>query len=38
MGFDVQILKEKSDTIDHEHLNYFNTGLLKIYLINVDIR
>ena len=24
MGFDIQILKEKSDSIDHEHLNYFN--------------
>ena len=29
MGFDVQILKEKSDTIDHEHLNYFNTESIK---------
>ena len=24
MGFDIQILKTKSDSIDHEHLNYFN--------------
>ena len=24
LGFDVQVLKEKSETIDHEHLNYFN--------------
>lgn len=24
MGFDIQILQEKSDTVDHEHLNYFN--------------
>lgn len=23
-GFDVQLLKKYSDTIDHEHLNYFN--------------
>ena len=24
MGFDIQVLKEKSDSIDHEHINYFN--------------
>jgi hypothetical protein len=24
MGFDIQVLQEKSETIDHEHLNYFN--------------
>jgi len=23
-GFDIQVLREISDTIDHEHLNYFN--------------
>ncbi|MAJ45212.1 MAG: methyltransferase type 11 [Candidatus Marinimicrobia bacterium] len=29
MGFDVQLLRDKSDTIDHEHLNYFNTSSIK---------
>ena len=29
MGFDIQILKEKSDSIDHEHLNYFNPYSIK---------
>ena len=24
MGFDIKLLKDKSHTIDHEHLNYFN--------------
>ncbi len=28
-GFDVSLLKEKSDTIDHEHLNYFNLDSLS---------
>ena len=31
-GFDVQLLKERSDTIDHEHLNYFNLDSIKILL------
>lgn len=30
MGFDIQRLKEKSDSIDHEHLNYFNPKSIKI--------
>ena len=30
MGFDVQKLKEKSDTIDHEHLSYFNPRSIQI--------
>ena len=29
MGFDIQLLKEKSDAIDHEHINYFNTSSIK---------
>lgn len=29
LGFDVQILKEDSETIDHEHLNYFNPGSIE---------
>ncbi len=31
-GFDVNILKEKSDTVDHEHLNYFNPYSIGILL------
>jgi len=30
MGFDIQKLKEKSDSINHEHLNYFNPKSIKI--------
>ncbi len=29
-GFDVITLKEKSNTIDHEHLNYFNPSSLQL--------
>ena len=29
MGFDIQLLKEKSDSIDHEHINYFNPNSIK---------
>ena len=29
MGFDIQLLKEKSDSIDHEHINYFNPSSIK---------
>lgn len=32
-GFDIQTLREKSDTIDHEHLNYFNIESLSSLLI-----
>lgn len=28
-GFDIQVLKEKSDSIDHEHLNYFNPASIQ---------
>jgi 2-polyprenyl-3-methyl-5-hydroxy-6-metoxy-1,4-benzoquinol methylase len=31
-GFDVKFLGKKSNTIDHEHLNYFNTNSVKILL------
>jgi 2-polyprenyl-3-methyl-5-hydroxy-6-metoxy-1,4-benzoquinol methylase len=31
-GFDVKFLGKKSNTIDHEHLNYFNTNSIKILL------
>lgn len=30
MGFDIQKLKKKSDSIDHEHLNYFNPKSIQI--------
>ena len=28
-GFDIQLLKEKSNSIDHEHINYFNPNSIK---------
>lgn len=31
-GFDVRFLGKKSNTIDHEHLNYFNPSSIKILL------
>ena len=31
-GFDVKFLGKNSNTIDHEHLNYFNTNSIKILL------
>ena len=31
-GFDVRFLGRRSHTIDHEHLNYFNTNSIKILL------
>jgi 2-polyprenyl-3-methyl-5-hydroxy-6-metoxy-1,4-benzoquinol methylase len=31
-GFDVTFLGKKSNTIDHEHLNYFNTHSIKVLL------
>jgi 2-polyprenyl-3-methyl-5-hydroxy-6-metoxy-1,4-benzoquinol methylase len=31
-GFDVRFLGKASNTIDHEHLNYFNTDSIKILL------
>lgn len=35
-GFDIGILREKSDSIDHEHLNYFNEQSIGILLGRVD--
>lgn len=35
-GFDVLTLGEKSDTIDHEHLNYFNPKSLKLLFEECD--
>jgi 2-polyprenyl-3-methyl-5-hydroxy-6-metoxy-1,4-benzoquinol methylase len=32
MGFDIRILKDKSHTIDHEHLNYFNPYSMSLLL------
>lgn len=32
-GFDVQVLGKASDTVDHEHLNYFNIESLSLLLI-----
>ena len=31
-GFDVSMLQENSNTIDHEHLNYFNTYSIGLLL------
>ncbi len=31
-GFDVEVLGAASDTVDHEHLNYFNPRSMKILL------
>ena len=31
-GFDTLVLKELSDTIDHEHLNYFNPRSISLLL------
>jgi 2-polyprenyl-3-methyl-5-hydroxy-6-metoxy-1,4-benzoquinol methylase/ribosomal protein S27E len=31
-GLDVSLMQDKSDTIDHEHLNYFNFTSIKILL------
>ena len=31
-GFDVSLMQEKSNVIDHEHLNYFNTKSIKLLL------
>lgn len=33
-GFDIMNLREESDTIDHEHLNYFNPQSLSLLLKN----
>ena len=32
-GFDVSLLGTKSDTVDHEHLNYFNPDSLSLLLV-----
>lgn len=31
-GFDIGMLREKSDAIDHEHLNYFNEKSIRLIL------
>jgi 2-polyprenyl-3-methyl-5-hydroxy-6-metoxy-1,4-benzoquinol methylase/ribosomal protein S27E len=33
-GFDIQVLMEKSNSVDHEHLNYFNQQSLGLLLQN----
>ena len=33
-GFDIEVLGVASDTVDHEHLNYFNSGSLSTMLEN----
>ena len=38
MGFDIRLLKNKSDTIDHEHLNYFNPFSMSLLLKNCGYR
>ena len=38
MGFDIRLLKNKSDTIDHEHLNYFNPFSMSLLLRNCGYR
>ncbi len=37
-GFDVNTLKVKSDTVDHEHLNYFNPYSIGILLRSCGFR
>ena len=39
-GFDVRFLLKNSDTIDHEHLNYFNTESIKLALkkLKLDVK
>lgn len=37
-GFDVNLLKTKSDTIDHEHLNYFNPQSINILLTSCGFK
>ena len=38
MGFDIQLLKEKSSAIDHEHLNYFNPHSMSLLLRDCGYR
>ena len=38
MGFDIRLLKNKSNTIDHEHLNYFNPFSMSLLLRNCGYR
>jgi len=38
MGFDIKLLKDKSHTIDHEHLNYFNPHSISLLLKNCGYR
>jgi len=35
LGFDIITLRELSDSVDHEHLNYFNPGSLSTLLENI---
>jgi len=37
-GFDVRILLKNSNTIDHEHLNYFNPYSIKILLERLKLK
>ena len=37
-GFDVRFLLKESNTIDHEHLNYFNPESMKIVLEKVNLK
>ena len=37
MGFDIETLGVLSDTVDHEHLNYFNPKSLAILMENYDL-
>ena len=37
-GFDVRILLKNSNTIDHEHLNYFNPHSIKILLERLKLK
>ena len=37
-GFDVRMLLKNSNTIDHEHLNYFNPYSIKILLERLKLR
>ena len=37
-GFDVSLMQERSNTIDHEHLNYFNFTSIKILLKKIGFK
>ncbi len=38
MGFDIQLLMKQSDSIDHEHLNYFNPKSVEKLLNNCGFK